>query len=104
MTNNSDDNLTKLASSHIKQVALLFAGGGLLGSIYLLIKKSRNIVYWIIAIVLMVSGAALVLKGRQEGIKQTGDLIIAQIDGLDPIAKAQVAKYVADQEIGKFSW
>ncbi len=40
-------------------------------------------------------------KFRLERIQQTGDQIIAQLDKLDPIARAQVVKYVADQEFGR---
>lgn len=100
MTNEDNNNSAKL----ISLLAVLLTGGGLLGSVFMLIRRIRNIVFWTMAIALMISGVAIVLKVRQKRIEQTGDLIIAQIDGLDPIAKAQVAKYVADQQLGNYSW
>jgi hypothetical protein len=66
-------------------------------------KKSRNILSWIIAVGMVAAGFDLVLKDRQQRIQRTGDQIIAQLDELDPVAKAQVVKYVAEQEMDKIT-
>ena len=92
-----------LTSQDTMEMGWLLVGGGILGSLYLLIKKSRNIFPWIIAVGMVVGGFDLVLKDRQERIEQTGEQIIAQLDELDPIARAEVVKYLADQEIGRIS-
>ena len=52
---------------------------------------------------MMAAGIDLYLKGRQERIIQTGEQIMSQLDELDPIARAEVVKYVAEQEKGKLS-
>jgi hypothetical protein len=101
MADNVEKNSGELSKPDSTEMAWLLFVGGLVGSLYLLIKKSRSIVSWIMAVGIMVAGFALVLQDRRERIQQTGDQIIAQLDKLDPIARAQVVKYVADQEFGR---
>jgi hypothetical protein len=55
------------------------------------------------AVVMLVGGVGLVLNDRQQRIEQTGDQIIAQLDELDPIARAEVVKYVAEQQIDRLT-
>jgi hypothetical protein len=52
---------------------------------------------------MIVVGVELLMKERTKQIQMTGDQVIAQLDELDPIARAQVAKYVADQELGRIT-
>ena len=98
---NGEKTVVGLTKPETMETGWLLAGGGILGSLYLLIERSRNILAWLIAVGMVVAGIDLVLKGRQERIEQTGDEIIAQLDELDPIARAQVMKYVAEQEIDR---
>ena len=51
----------------------------------------------------MAAGVDLYLMERQERIKQTGDQIMSQLDDLDPIARAEVVKYMAEQEKSRIS-
>jgi hypothetical protein len=103
MEDNGETNLKGLSSQDTTEMGWLLVGGGILGSLYLLMKKSRNIFSWIIAVGMVVAGFNLVLKDRQERIQRTGDQIIAQLDDLDPIARAEVVKYVAEQEIDRIA-
>jgi hypothetical protein len=103
MEDNIERNSGGLSKQDATDMGWLLVGGGILGSVYLLLKKSRNILSWIIAVGLVVAGFGLVLKDRQQRIEQTGDQIIAMLDELDPIARAQVVKYVADQEIDRIT-
>jgi hypothetical protein len=80
-------------------VAGLLVGGGVLGSLYLLVKRSKSIFTWVIPVGMIAVGVDLLLKERHKRIVQTGDQILAQLDELDPIAKAEVVKYVADKEV-----
>jgi hypothetical protein len=52
---------------------------------------------------MMAEGIDLLMKDRQERIKQTGDQIMSQLDELDPITRAEVVKYLAEQEMDKES-
>jgi hypothetical protein len=99
----SETNELKQTSADNMQVAGLLIGGGAVWSLYLLIKKNRSIFSWILPVGLVLAGLSLFMKERQEKVKLTGDQIIAQLDELDPIAKARVVKYVADQEIARIS-
>ena len=103
MEDNGETNLKGLTSQDTTEMGWLLVGGGILGSLYLLIKKSRNIFSWVLTVGMVVAGFDLVLKDRRERIQQTGDKIIAQLDELDPIARAEVVKYVAEQEIDRIT-
>ena len=81
----------------------MLVGGGVLGTLYLLIKRNQNVFSWLIPLGMIAAGIDLYLKDRQERIKQTGDLIASQLDELDPIARAEVVKYLAEQEMDKIS-
>jgi hypothetical protein len=98
---NGEKNSKGLTSQDTMEMGWLLVGGGVLGSLYLLLKKSRNIISWLVAVGMVVGGFDLVLKDRKQRIEQTGDQIIAQLDELDPIARAEVMKYVAEQEIDR---
>jgi hypothetical protein len=101
--NNGEETVVGLTKPETMETGWLLVGGGILGSVYLLIKKSRNFFAWIMAVVMLVGGVGLVLNDRQQRIEQTGDQIIAQLDELDPIARAEVVKYVAEQQIDRLT-
>ena len=103
MENNGEMNTDWLTNPDARQLSSLLIGGGVLGSLYLLIKKNQNIFSWLIPVGMMAAGIDLYLKDRQERIKATGDLITSQLDELDPIARAEVVKYLAEQEMDKIS-
>jgi hypothetical protein len=99
MENNGEKDTKQPISPDKMQMAWLLAGSGALGSLYLLLKKERNIFSWIIPVGMMAVGIDILLKNREERIKRTGDQIIAELDELDPIARAEVVKYIVDQKI-----
>ena len=103
MENNGEINTKRVTSQEKIQMAWFLVGGGVLGSLYLLIKRTRNVLSWSIPVGMMAAGVDLYLKDRQERIKQTGDQIMSQLDELDPIARAEVVKYLAEQEKDKIS-
>ena len=104
MTEISKTKNSKTTSSQDSmQLVWLLIGGGALGSIYLLIKKNRNFFSWLIPLGMIASGIGLYVSERQKLITETGDQIKAQLDELDPIARAQVVAYLAEQEMDKAS-
>ena len=103
MENNGEKNTNLLASQDTVRMAWLLVGGGTLGSLYLIVKRNRHIFSWLIPVGMMAAGIDLLLKDRQERIEQTGDQIMSQLDELDPVARAQVVKYLAEQEKEKLS-
>jgi hypothetical protein len=100
--NNGEKYTSVLTSQDKVRVAWLLVGGTL-WSLYLIVKKNRNIFSWLVPVGMMAEGIDLLLKARQERIKQTGDQIMSQLDELDPIARAEVVKYLAEQEMDKES-
>jgi hypothetical protein len=87
-----------LSKQDTMQLVWLLIGGGALSSIYLLIKRNYNSFSWLIPMGMIISGIGLYMNERQKLITQTGDDIMSQLDELDPIARAEVIKYMADQE------
>ena len=104
MTEQKEQNITVgVTDQDTMQLVWLLVGGGSLGSIYLLIKRNHKFFSWLIPVGMIASGIGLYMNERQKLITQTGDQIKAQLDELDPIARAEVIKYLADQEIEKVS-
>ena len=102
MENNGEKNTNWMASQDTVRMAYLLVGGTL-SLLYLLVKKNRNIFSWIVPLGMIAEGIYLLLKARQERIKQTGDHIMSQLDELDPIARAEVVKYLTEKEMDKIS-
>ena len=102
MENNGEKNTNWMASQDTVRMAYILVGGTF-GLLYLIVKKKRNIFSWIIPLGMIAEGIDLLLKARQERIKQTGDQIMSQLDELDPITRAEVVKYLAEQEMDKKS-
>lgn len=101
--NNGEKNTDWLTDPDAGQLATMLVGGGVLGTLYLLVKRNQNVFSWLIPLGMIAAGIDLYLKDRQERIKETGDLIASQLDELDPIARAEVVKYLAEQEMDKLS-
>lgn len=103
MENNDEKNANKLTNQDSMQMATILVGGGTLWLLYLLLKRNWNIFSLFISVGMVAAGADLILKDRQKHIKQTGDEIMSQLDELDPVARAEVIKYLADHEAKKIS-
>ena len=101
MENTSENTQLQVAKKNQEaaQLAGLLVGGGVLGGIYLLLKKNHRIVSWIIPVGLILAGIDMFFNEQQARVQLTGEQIIAELDSLDPITKAEVIKYVADHEI-----
>ncbi len=78
--------------------------GGAVVSLAMALKKVRKLASWFIPVALYIAGILLVaesLEERHARIEATEEEIISLLDQLDPVAKAQVAAYVAQAEFGK---
>jgi hypothetical protein len=76
----------------------LLVGSGVIGALLLLIRNDRRIVALAISAGLTLAGATLLMEQRQSHIDQAGQRILEELDGLDPVAKAQVLKNIAVEE------
>jgi len=83
-------------------VVLIIAGA--VASLAMALNKVRKLALWLIPVALYVAGVVLVakpLEERKARIEATQEEIISLLDELDPVAKAQVAKHVAEAEFAK---
>lgn len=82
---------------------LLIVAGAVI-SLVLALKKVQKLVSWFVPTALYIVGTFLVAQAGQERkakIEATQEEIVSMLDELDPVAKAQVAAYVAEAELGK---
>jgi hypothetical protein len=82
---------------------LLIIAGAVM-SLVLALKKVQKLVSWFVPTALYIVGTFLVAQAgqeRKEKIEATQEEIVSMLDELDPVAKAQVAAYVAEAELGK---
>ncbi len=79
---------------------VLFAGGAL-GTLVTLARRQRSILDWILPVTLLAAGGNVLMARRRSRIDTAGERILAELDHLDPIARAQVLKAVTQEELNK---
>jgi hypothetical protein len=84
-------------------IGWLLTGGGALGLFVNLLRGRRRRVDWAISLGLFGLGCSLLLKGRQARMETAEESIRAELSALDPIARAQILKAVAEEQIGRMS-
>ena len=87
-----------LSSPDTLDMGWLLVGSGVIGALLLLIRRDRRIVAWTISAGLTLAGATLLMEQRQSHIDQAEQRILEELDGLDPVARAQVLKNIAVEE------
>ncbi len=95
----SDVENKQLSSLDTLDMSWLLVGSGVIGALLLLIRRDRRIVAWAISAGLTLAGATLLMEQRQSHIDQAEQRILEELDGLDPVARAQVLKNIAVQEL-----
>jgi hypothetical protein len=107
MAMNQNDNgggVEQWLSQHVFFIPGLLIMGSAVVSLVMALNKVRKIALWLIPVALCGAGILLAVKPlqeRQTKIEGTQEQIISLLDQLDPVAKAQVAEYVAKTELGK---
>ncbi|MDX1384523.1 MAG: hypothetical protein R3190_12805 [Thermoanaerobaculia bacterium] len=76
-------------SLELKDLGWLLLGGGALAALVNL-GRNRSLVGWILPVALGAAGVAILTETRRAGIDEARARILAELDGLDPIARAQV--------------
>ena len=94
----SDIDNKQLSSPDTLDMGWLLVGSGVIGALLLLIRRDRRIVAWGISAGLTLVGATLLMEQRQSHIDQAEQRILEELDGLDPVARAQVLKNIAVEE------
>ena len=85
--------------SHTKEVGGLLVAGGVIGAVLLKIRGGRRVLEWLAVAAMIGGGIFLLLYERRQHIDIATQRIEEELDGLDPLAKAQVLKTVAEQEV-----
>jgi hypothetical protein len=82
-----------------RDMAWLLVAAGLVWALVLTIRGQRGLKDWLVPVGLAGGGVAILVKQRRARIGEAEQSIMAELDGLDPVAKAQVLKAVAEQQL-----
>ena len=92
--------------SHKEELTWLLVGSGIVAALILLIRRHQRFIDWLIPLGLIGGGVFFIqkegrvmLRKRDDRIHIAEQNILAELDPLDPIAKAQVLKSVAESEL-----
>lgn len=83
----------------LNEVGWLLVGGGVVGLIVTLMRERRSLLDIAVPIGLMGLGSGVLLQERQTNMEAAEENILAELDALDPVARAQVLKAVAKEQI-----
>ena len=80
---------------------LLLVVSVVIGAVLLSIRGGRHIVGWLVMAGMIGGGTILLLQERQGRIDTATENIVAELDALDPVARAQVLKALAEEEVDR---
>jgi hypothetical protein len=83
----------------LQEIAGLLVAGGMVWGLVLVIKGEKKFIDWLLPLGLAGAGVAIIATERKARISEAEQRVMAELDGLDPVAKAQVLKGVAEQEL-----
>jgi len=84
-----------------KEVGWLFLGGGLVASALSLLRGRRGFTDLAVPLGLVGVGCGVLLQQRQTHMEAAEENITAALDALDPLARAQVLKAVAQDQLAR---
>lgn len=84
----------------LTDVGWLLVGSGVFSSIVSLLRERRGFLDLALPLSLIGLGSGVLLKQRQTHMEAAEENIRAELNALDPVARAQVLKEVAKQELG----
>ena len=99
-TLDSDSETYSLPVPSRQGIGWLLLGGGIVGCLVTLRRRRRRLAHWLVHLGLVGAGAGILLQRRREHMDQAQESIMAELDALDPIARAQVLKAVAERQLG----
>ena len=85
----------------VENIGWLLVGGGVPGALVTLLRDRRNLFDIAAPLGLIAIGSGVLLKRRQTHIDTAEENIRSELDALDPIARAQILKAVAGDELRK---
>ena len=97
--NKTEVDRKRSSDSGAEDIAWLLVAGGVVGALVMTIRGQRSLTDWLIPVGLAGAGVAILLKRRETRIGEAQQNIMAELEGLDPVARAQVLKAVAEQQL-----
>lgn len=82
-------------------VGWLLLGSGAFGLMINLLRERRGLIDLAVPLGLIGAGAGVLLQRRRGNMETAEQNILAELDALDPVARAQVLKAVAKDELGR---
>lgn len=73
-----------------RKLAWLLIGGGVVLAIFLILRGPRKFIAWLVPIGLIGGGLALLSQQRRAKLNAVTQRVLAEMDGLGPVAKVQV--------------
>jgi len=99
------DTVEQLHDPDVEMIAAgtALAAGGVATGVVNLLRGQRHARAWVIPLILLASGTAFAATGllrRRSSRMETAEIAIAgELDRLDPVARAQVLKHLAEDEV-----
>lgn len=82
-------------------IGWLLVGGGVVTSLFALLRRERHPTDWMLPVGLVAAGGGILINSRQGQMEAVETSILTELDKLDPIARAQVLKSVAAEEVSR---
>lgn len=82
-------------------IGWLLVGGGVVTSLIALFRREQHPTDWILPVGLVAAGGGILINSRQGQMEAAEASILSELDKLDPIARAQVLKSVAAEEVSR---
>jgi hypothetical protein len=98
--NRTEVDRRRSSASSSEDIAWLLVAGGVVSALVLTIRGQRSLTDWLIPVGLAGAGIAILAKRREAHIGEAEQNIMAELEPLDPVARAQVLKAVAEQQLG----
>lgn len=73
-----------------RKIAWLLIGGGVVLTIFLILRGPRKLIAWLVPMGLIVAGLAILSQQRQAKLNAVAARVLTEMDGLGPVAKVQV--------------
>ena len=89
---------TTTMQNEVDSIPILLTVGDTIDVGVFAVGATRSGAEWLLPLGLVGAGAAILLSERERGIDRAEERIAAELDALDPIARAQVLKRVATAE------
>jgi len=100
-TEDAGTNDCSIPMPSLNEVGWLLVGGGVVGAILSLLRKRSSFVDIAVPLGLIGLGSGMLLQERQTNMEAAEENILAELGALDPVARAQVLKAVAKDQLGR---